>query len=131
MRTVANRVGEERDRLDRRLDLVRRLGGKFVRDLTAAFDRLALPCPMGCTAGGIEDGRRAGKEGAKPVDDQAFQIARRDAPAGRTLPAFPRDEGGRDIVPISCSLLDRVCRRQTLAGRVEWFWYFVFVSVAA
>ena len=75
---------------------------------------------MGFIADGIEDGRRVGKEGAKPVDDQAFQIAGRYTPAGRTVPSGPRDEGGRDIVSISCSLLDRVGRCQALAGRIKY-----------
>ena len=75
---------------------------------------------MGFIAEGIEDGRRIGKERAKPVDDQAFQIAGRYTPAGRTVASGPRDEGGRDIVPISCSPLDRVGRCQALAGRVKY-----------
>src|SRR5271165_1629859 len=34
-------------------------------------------------------------------------------------PFRPSDEGGRNIVPISGSLLDRMCWRQALAGLVK------------
>ena len=68
---------------------------------------------------GIEDRSGVGKKFANPVDHQAFQIAGRYPPAARTVPSRPGEEGGRNIVPISSSLLGRIGWHQAPAGLVK------------
>src|SRR6202035_5219456 len=88
--------------------------------MTATFDQLA---PAWATVrfivDGIEDRSGVGEKCANPADHQAFQITGRYPPAARTGPSRSGEEGSRNIVPIACSLLDRIGWRQALAGFVK------------
>src|ERR1700730_702389 len=93
---------------------------RSLRDLTATFDQLAASWTIvRIIVDGIEDRSGVGEKCAQPVDHQAFQIAGRYPPAARTGLSRAGDEGSRNIVPIACSLFDRMGWRQALAGLVK------------
>src|ERR1700730_12506850 len=101
-------------------EIVGAILAEFLRDLTATFNQLATPwTAVRILVGAIEDRSGVGEKFAKPVDHQAFQIASRYPPAARTGPSRSGDEGGRNIVPIARSLLDRMGWRQALAGLIK------------
>ena len=106
---------------ERRFDVVRYSVSKLFRDLTTTFDQLALVrTAVRFGVDGIEDRFRVGEKCPQSVHHQVFQIACRYAPAIRTVRSCAGKETSRNIVPISRSLLDRICRCQPLAGLVKY-----------
>jgi hypothetical protein len=61
---------------------------KGIRDLTPPLDQLTDILSRFVTHG-VEERPLVRNEGAQPVDHQAFQIARRNAPAIGTAPRVP------------------------------------------
>ncbi len=75
---------------ERRFDFVWCGGSEFLRDLTATFNQLAPPwTTVQIIVDGIEDHSGVGEKCAKP-----------GAPAARTVPSRPGEEGGRVSVEL-------------------------------